>query len=128
LKKVSGSPNRPLSSAGYGMRIRQALALREYKTGQRPTLKQIGVAVAQLTGRKTPYSAGTVSGWLEENSEPPLDVFLALGRWTGQGAGVIAFGPDARIKSEHLRAAEPTPPGYYRGDDEDEGAKKPRGA
>lgn len=122
LKNISGKP-KPVSADGYGDRIKRAISLREHRTGERPTLAEIGAQIAKMIGRKEgPFSAGTVSGWQEERSEPTLVVFLALGQWTGAGACSIAFGSAGRLSADNLRGADETPPGYYKkfGDDEEE--------
>jgi hypothetical protein len=81
----------PITAGDYGERIRRALWHRQAQTGKAETLAEVGATIAELTGRETPFTAGTVSGWLESRSEPTLAIFLALGYWTGTSASWMAF-------------------------------------
>lgn len=112
---------KPLSAAGYGERIRRAIWHRQSQAGGKVTLAAVGSLVAKMIGRKTDFTAGTVSGWLEERSEPELAVFLALSQWAGVSVGFLAFGDAARENAFYESATE-TPQGYYKNVTEEPGA------
>jgi hypothetical protein len=68
---------------------------------ERITLSDVGEAVAQMVGRDSPFTAGTVSGWLESRSEPQLDVFLAFAHLTGTSASWLAFNEGVMLAGHH---------------------------
>ena len=82
---------------GYGGRIKQAVLEWSARKGERLTLQDVGKGVAALIGRKKPFTASTVQGWTNEESEPTLSIFLALAQLSGRSAAWIAFGESPKI-------------------------------
>lgn len=105
--------SQPVRVVGYGERIRRAVLLWQGKSGRKATLADVGARVAVMIGRDKPFTAGTVSGWVEERSEPPLAVFLAIAQWAGVHVGYLAFGDVGKDAAETFQPATETPEGYY---------------
>ena len=57
----------------------------------RTSLRVLGIQVAKIEGRKTPYSKGTVSDWINGKTEPSLATFVALARLFGGMPSWYAF-------------------------------------
>lgn len=110
-----------------GKRIQQVMLEMGARSGQRVTLDDFGRMVARAEGRKEPYKATTVSGWIHGASEPSLGALDAIARISGRSRAWIAFGePESQALLVAERPADPLPRDLRKKVEESEAAKPKR--
>lgn len=96
---------------GFGRRLQNILLELQALRGERLTLAEFGSLVAQAESppREKPYTPGTVSGWINEESEPTLSVIVAIAKISGKHPSQVAFGelpPGAIEEPQNYRRME----------------------